>query len=408
MIKKADSQLIRLLNERKILNLIRKEGPISKAALARRTHMSKVGAIDVINRLIQAGYVEEIGKGSSTSRGGKRPSMIKLNPNNHFVIGIEFKRREARIALANIEAEIIGKKKIQYADESEPEKILDKIFKKIDGLLKMHTIDKNKLVSIGIGIPGLIDYYEGRLYFADTLKNWDTVLLGKIFTERYGVPAILENDANTLALGESILGAGRDHSSMVCIWTGDGVGSGVIIDHKLVQGYSGSAGEVGYFEIIDGKIDSRQLKHLYQGQKYFGGLLSESLLYRIMADRVMKDPGTDQKDADLISLLKKAEHHQGLQEILDEFAYVLASLCLTFIKVINPSIIILSGKVIENSSYLLEKIRLILAEKSREASFIRSEVVMGELKDEAALRGAIAMALQIIFESEEISCPVYA
>jgi predicted NBD/HSP70 family sugar kinase len=402
MIKKADNQLIRLLNERKILNIIRKEGPISKAALARRTHMSKVGAIDVINRLIQGGYVEEIGKGSSTVRGGKRPSLIKLNPNNHFVIGIDVRRREARIALANIEAEIIGKKRIEYPDEPEPEKVLDKIIKKIDGLLKFHSIDKNKLVSIGIGIPGLIDYYEGRLYFADTLKKWDILLLGKIFMERYGVPTILENDANTLALGESILGAGRDHASMVCILIGDGVGSGVIIDHKLVQGFSGSAGEVGYFEIFNGKLDNRQLKYLYQGQKLYGEFLSESLLHRVMLEKLNQEQSADENKTDLIALLALAEYHRGLQEILDEFAWVINSLCLAFIKVINPGIIILSGKVIENSTYLLERVRMLLAEKSRETSFIRSEIVVGELKEEAALHGAIAMALQVIFKSEDI------
>jgi predicted NBD/HSP70 family sugar kinase len=346
--------------------------------------------------------VEEIGKGSSTIRGGKRPSLIKLNPNNHFVIGIDVRLREARIALANIEAEIIGKKRIEYPDEREPDKVLDKIFRKIDNLLKYHSIDRNKLVSIGIGIPGLIDYYEGRLYFADTLKNWDRILLGKILTERYGVPAILENDANTLALGESILGAGRGQDSMVCILIGAGVGAGVIIDHKLVRGYTGSAGEVGYFEIHDGKLENRHLKYLYRDQRFFGGLLSENLLHRLLLEKVSHQQSKEVSRTDLNSLLQAAEHRPELQEILDEFAYVIAHLCLAFIKVINPGIIILSGKVVENSTYLLEKVRLLLAEKSRETPFIKSEIVAGELKEEGALRGAIAMALQVIFKSEDI------
>jgi DNA-binding Lrp family transcriptional regulator len=102
MPKKVNAQLIKKLNEVRILNLVRYEGPISRIELAKKTGISKVAVSEIIRRLDDAGFILEIGKGTSTKRGGKRPTMIKINPENGYVFGIEIHLKKANIALANL------------------------------------------------------------------------------------------------------------------------------------------------------------------------------------------------------------------------------------------------------------------------------------------------------------------
>lgn len=402
MIKKADTQLIKRLNETRILNLIREHSPISRIDISRQTRMSKVAVSEIITRLIASGFVEDIGKGVSTERGGKRPQLLKLNANRHFVIGIELKRREALIAIANMEAEILGSRRFNFEVGTTAEFVISKMFELIDLLLTSHKIQSQQLLAIGIGLPGLVDYKNGCLRFADTLKGWDRFNLRDRFKEKYYVPVILENDVNTVALGESILGAGTEYKDLVCIWVGEGVGSGLIVGNQLVQGFGGSAGEIGYLEINRHCITEREFKYLFKGQKYFGDVLSDVFLREVLIEKIKNESGTI-SDKTLAQILQTSLFRPIIQDVLDEYAYFLGTLCLVMIKVVNPSLLVLSGAAIENSGYLLEKVKFFIDENTKEIPFGINSVVVGKLKDEAGLRGSIAMALQVVFETESVS-----
>lgn len=402
MNRKADTQLIKLLNEVQLLNLIREYGPISRIDLARKTKMSKVAVFEIINRLINNGFVLDIGKGESTIRGGKRPSLVKLNTGNHYVVGIEFKRTEARIGLADIEATIIDKKKITYDAGNNPLEVLNRVLKKIDLMLKTKGIAPEKLVSIGIGVPGLIDYEQGKIRFADTLRGWDQIKIGEIFEKRFGIPVIIENDVNTIAIGESFLGIAKDFSSLVCVWIGDGIGAGLIIDNRLFRGYGGGAGEVGYYELAE-HLGRTKLKYFPNDLTYFGDLLSNSVLHKTLLREIEKNCGKLKKKLPLENLLKaKSPYSSVINPVLEEFSLILSILCLGIIKLINPATIILSGKVIENSNYILEYVKERIKTKTKEIPFISGSIVVAKLGEEAGLRGAIAMALQVIFEEQRI------
>ena len=401
MIKKADTQLIKLINERKLLNIIRQEGPLSRIELAKKTYMSKVAVFEIISRLTKEGFVQDIGKGESTNRGGKKPTLVKLNPGSHFVIGIEFKREEVRLAIADIEAFILDKKKIKYPVGTPAWEVLTKVFTKLDQLLEKHAVSKDKLTSIGIGIPGLVDYQNGRLRFADTLKDWDTVPIAQVFTDKYNVPVFLENDVNTIALGESILGAGKEQDNIICMWMGEGIGAGIILEKHLIQGIGGSTGEVGYLELSDDRVNDFEFKYLLNNRRYFGDILSSGHLYNTLCTHLEKCSKETEKKPTLKQLLKKEiAANPELLPILDEYAYILSILCTNLIKIINPNLIILSGKVIENSKYIFEKLNSFIDEKLKEIPFVKSQIVIGQLKEEAGLRGAIAMALQVIFDTK--------
>ncbi len=398
MIQKADSQFIKRLNEIQILRLIRNLGPVSRIELAKKTRMSKVAVFEIVNRLIDQRYVIDVGKGKSTNRGGKRPSLVKLDASHHFVIGIELRRNKTFIAIADLEANILRIKSFNFDVSSDPCANIRKMFARIEVLLQAENAEMDQLISIGIGLPGVVDYEKGTLRFADTLPGWDKIEIRKMFADKFNVPVTIENDVNTIALGESILGAGKDVRDMLCLWIGSGIGAGLIMDRKLISGYGGATGEIGYLEVGRHPGREKTFRYFKNQFKYFGDLLSESNLVEIITQEISKKSGINPEVKSLSALLKARKFKELIKPILDEYAYFLGVLCLDIIKIIDPGLIVLSGTVVENSDFLVSRIRDFIKENTRRIPLKTGEITVGTLKEEAGLSGAIALALQVVFD----------
>jgi len=103
-----------------------------------------------------------------------------------------------------------------------------------------------KVAGIGIGTPGLVDYKKGVVHHLVNIKGWKDVPVASILRKALGVPVVLDNDVNLMALGELAAGAAKGAKNAVCITMGTGVGGGIIIDGKIYRGSSLSAGEIGH------------------------------------------------------------------------------------------------------------------------------------------------------------------
>jgi predicted NBD/HSP70 family sugar kinase len=400
--KKVNSQFMKELNELRILNLIRNEGPISRIEIAKRTKISKVSVSEIVARLDAAGYILETGKGESTIRGGKRPTLLKLNPENGYVIGVEIRRVKTVIAIADLESEIVDSVRIDYDAGVPINQVLPLIFQEINGLFKKHAIPLTKLVNIGIALPGFINYQEGNLIFADTLRGWDNRPLVSEFRRKYKIPIIIENDVNAMALGEYLLGAGQGYRNQVCIWIGEGIGAGIIVNDELIRGDYGSAGEIGYIEIGHHVAHREFFRELYTSQKYFGDILGEEHLLESLRTQLRSklQLSLDQTGRLEIQdlLAGKYQQYDWFRAVLDEYALLLSILCTDLVKTINPSLMILNGKIFECSEYLFERIRQDVKQHMVNIPFEPAKMVTGQLQQQACIKGIVVMALQVIFE----------
>ncbi len=400
MVHRADTGLIKKLNEIRLLNLLRDHSPISRNELARRAHISKVAASDIVARLDRAGFVITVGKGETTRKGGKPPILLKLNPDSGYVVGVEIKRQRALVALGNVESRVLGCEQVAYGPGAPMEKVLQAIFQAVDRLLARHAVAAERFVGIAVAIPGIVDYGTGRLSYADTLRGWAHKPLAQRFARKYRVPVVVENDVNVMALGEGLLGAARGVENLVYLWIGEGIGAGIIVDGQLVRGDSGNAGEIGYLEVGHVLAQSGRVRRLYSGQRFFGDLLAEDNLAKALEEElagefVQANTGV----FDLTCALQAGDLGDArVRHCLDEYAYALAALCMTVVKTLNPTLIVLSGRVVEQSEYLVARVRTILVEEMANIPFRASTLAVGELKEQAGIRGAIALALLTIFE----------
>ena len=402
MSSKIDSQFLKTINERRLLNLVREEGPISRNDLAKRTKISKSAVSEIINRLDQEGFILEIGKGESTSKGGKRPILIKLNSENGYVIGIQITRGNVHVALADLKSNIKQIEHLVYEIDASIDVVISNVFEKIDSLLVNHRIDSDKLLAIGIAMPGFIDHEKGELKYSVTLREWINLSLSSRFSERYQVPTILENDVNAITMSESLLGAGRGYANLVCLFIESGIGAGIIIDGQIVRGETTHPRDVGYLELGHHIANIHYLENLYNNQRYFGEILSEVNLLDTLRMKLHSDSSTSIENSDsasLESILALGEQGNGVvQEILNEYAYPLAVVCMNIVKIINPGLLILSGHIIENSNYLFNKVHQLVKQSMINVPIKPGPIVMSELGDRAGVSGAIVLALKTIFD----------
>ncbi|MCF7824730.1 MAG: ROK family protein [Candidatus Marinimicrobia bacterium] len=408
--KRSNFHFVRQINEISVLRIIRDQGPISRSDVAREMGVSKVIIGGIVKRLLETNILFEIGKGQSTTQGGRRPVMLEFNADAGLAIGIEVHLHRANILITNMNAEILHERAVKFQDNSNPEAILSRIVKAIQRLVS----DNEKILSIlgvGLALPGLINYEDGSISTSHSLKSWEGFPIKKYFEDALDTTVYIENDVKAITLGEFHWGAGLDTKNVVYIWLGEGIGAGIIINGEIYRGITASAGEVGYTMIAVKGINEGSYPILYQGQDRFGEILSITNLEKCMEKAVSLNgessysPG---EEINLESISKAAREGDNLSNLaLKEFGQILGALTINVINFFNPELIILGGPVIDLCP-------TVLAEASKKAKaddlHIPADIVQikaGSLKDRAGTLGAVGMVLQDLFKPPIVNLATY-
>jgi predicted NBD/HSP70 family sugar kinase len=243
---KATHQQTREFNERLILRTLYDYGPISRAEIARRTHLTRTTVSDVISALFERGMVEEVGRGPSS--GGKAPILLRLVGDAREVIGLDLGETEFVGGLVNLRGKVKHQARLPVAGRN-GEQALDTVYQLVDLLVPEAG---GRLLGIGVGTPGVIDSYSGAIRWAVNL-DWQDLPLGTLLSERYVLPVTLANDSQAAALAEYAFAAeGPRPANLVAIKVGRGIGAGLLLAGELFQGDASGAGEIGHYGVVDG------------------------------------------------------------------------------------------------------------------------------------------------------------
>ena len=159
-------------------------------------------------------------------------------------IGVDLGGTNIRAALVD-GTNVIRKEKTPCPAKGTQEEVIEAIASLIEPLIC------EKVTSIGIGVPSVVDTSKGIVYNVANIPSWQEVHLKEIYEKRFGIPVHINNDANCFSLGESRFGQGRGYKDVVGITLGTGVGSGIIINGHLYEGRNAGAGEIGCLSYLD-------------------------------------------------------------------------------------------------------------------------------------------------------------
>lgn len=369
--------LLRAINERTVLELIRQRGAISRAQIARESGLSKPTVSLVLGSLLAAGLVHEVGR----ARGGKGPSAVlyELDPSAGYVVGIDVGRRFVRAALADITGAVVARRDERARSRSSTTLVaqIGEIAHEVAGdagLAWRHVTHAT------VGSSGVLDPSRGLLAHAPNLPGWGRQGLVGAIRDELGTAVSFENDVNLAALGEASHGVGRGVSHFVFLWVGTGVGLGIVIDGKVYRGAGGAAGEIGYLPLGPG--DPHDPAHRRRGQ------LEESLgaggVVREARAAGMRPPLTPER---IFGAARRGE--RVANRVVDTVAARIALAIAAVAPVIDPQLVVLGGGIGVNADLLGDRVEREL----RMLSPFRPNVVASALGDDVVLQGAVTTAL---------------
>ena len=164
-------------------------------------------------------------------------------------IGIDVGGTNVKLALVNENGQIVYSNSVPTRAEMGYEFTVNNIKQAIYELLKETKLEAKDIQGIGFGFPGQVDYKAGIVRNAPNIPGWVEVPIAKLIEDEFNIPTRVDNDVRCAALGELNYGAGKGCENMVCITVGTGIGSGLIINGKLVRGASNAAGEIGHIKL---------------------------------------------------------------------------------------------------------------------------------------------------------------
>src|SRR2546425_2431263 len=238
--------LLRSMNERSVLELVRRRGPLSRAQVARESGLSKPTVSLVLSTLLEARLVREVGRSS----GHKGPSALlyELNPQAGWVVGIDVGRRWVRAAIADLSGAVLARHD-ERARVRGAATLIGQIGEVAHSLAREAGLRWKQVTQATLGSPGVFDPVRGMVAMAPNLPGWGRHGLVEAVRAELGTSVTFENDVNLAALGEQAKGHGQGIRDFVYLWVGTGVGMGLVIDGKLYRGSRGAAGEIAYLPL---------------------------------------------------------------------------------------------------------------------------------------------------------------
>lgn len=227
-----------------MLRTVYERGPLSRADVARATGLTRTTVSDLVERLVRAELVSEVGTGPST--GGKAPILLKVRADARHMLGVDVDRDRLSGALVNLHGEVLWRESRDLDARDGSESVLE-----LESLvLSLVAAAQRPLIGVGVGAPGLIDTPTGTVRWAVGL-DWRDVPIGERLTMLTGLPTVVINDSQAAAMAEWAFGQHDSSSAMVVVKVGEGIGAGIVIGGRVYTGDDSGAGEIGHSRISD-------------------------------------------------------------------------------------------------------------------------------------------------------------
>ncbi|QES47645.1 transcriptional regulator [Streptomyces venezuelae] len=371
-------------NLERVVRAVRLAGSLTQAEIARTTGLSAATVSNIVRELKDGGTVEV----TPTSAGGRRARSVSLSGDAGIVIGVDFGHTHLRVAVGNLAHQVL-------AEETEP---LDVDASWVDGFDRAeHLVGRliedvgtvrEKVIGVGLGVPGPIDVEAGTLGSTAILPGWAGINPREELSRRLGVPVYVDNDANLGALGELVWGSGRGVKDLAYIKVASGVGAGLVINGQIYRGPGGTAGEIGHITLDESgpvcRCGNRGCLETFAAARYVLPLLQGSHGPELTMERVVElaregDPGCRRVITDV-------GRHVGSG---------VASLC----NLLNPSRVVLGGSLADAGELVLAPIRESVGRYAIPSAARQLSVLTGSLGARAEVLGALALVLSEMGDS---------
>ena len=241
----ASPSTARAINDRLALRLLQQEGPLTAGQLKQLTGLSRPTVADLVERLTAAGLIEVVGE-SGEQRRGPNARVHGIVADRAHLAAVDVRTEGVSVVVTDLIGTELTRASVPITDDAGTGPAVEQAVALVERAAKEAGADR--LHTVAIGAPGLIDPATGELRDSSGLPAWHRRLVAAL-GERLPARVLVENETNLAALAEQRDGAARDRDTFVLLWLGLGTGAAVVLDGHLRRGASGGTGEIGFLPV---------------------------------------------------------------------------------------------------------------------------------------------------------------
>lgn len=309
-----------------------------------------------------------------------------------YRIGVDLGGTNIAVGVVDENYKIVGRGKVKTRCPRPAAEIFDDIALAVNMAVKDAGISMDDVVSVGVGTPGSVNKDNGYIEFSNNLE-FDRVPAKEMLEERIGKTIYLDNDANCAALGEAIAGCGKGVGNFVAITLGTGVGSGIIVNGKIVCGVNYCAGEMGHMVIsVDGEPCNCGRKGCWEQYSSATALIrqtkaamledKDSAMWQLVNGNIDSTSGRTAFDAMRLG-------DKTAAAVVDKYIYYLSVGIGNVINALQPEIICIGGGISHEGDYLLAPLNKFIEEQRYSIHALKqTKILAAELGNDAGIIGS--------------------
>lgn len=385
----ARSNTIRDINRQIILNYVREEGPVSRADIAKITELQRSTVSLIVDELLKSDLIEEI---EGESSGGRPPQLLSLKSAKPVAIGVDLGKKTTIIGTSDLSGRLL--EKLEFPTSTDFNETINQIIKDAKYFIKR---SEGSIEGIGITLPGLVESWKGRVLNIPHL-NWHDPKIVETIEDATGLPVIVENDTNAIALAELWLGRPEISNvrNFVVVLIHSGIGTGIVFDGQIYRGKGGVAGEFGHMN-IGANAPVACAAGSYDCWEAFASERSALARYANISGN---KNGNKITFLQLIQLTLKGD--EKAQQALKETAHYIGVGVANLVKGLSPEVTIIVGNVVQAWSIISEDVQK-GAESGMCQGYPEINVIPSTLGAYPALMGAFSLILANKFASLHIN-----
>ncbi|MEU6993492.1 ROK family transcriptional regulator [Streptomyces sp. NPDC046465] len=371
----ASPSTARAINDRLALGLLQSEGPLTANQLKQLTGLSRPSVADLVERLQGSGFITVVGEAGAQRR-GPNARLYGIVADRAHLAALDVRTDGVSVVVTDLLGAVLAEASAPIGGDTGTGPAVERAVALVERVARDGGVQR--LHTVGIGAPGLIDPATGDLHDTSSLPAWHRRLAGAL-KERLGVRVLVENETNLAAHAERRDGAAHDRDTFVLLWLGDGVGAAVVLDGVLRRGSSGGAGEIGFLPVPG----TGSLPSATGCEGGFHSLACAAALCELGAAHGLATP--DGSAADLLRHAVETGESAFLDAAADRIAVGAAAVA----SILDPGCVVLGGEVGRaGGTALADRVM----DRVAAMSPLRTEVRASTLGGAAVLRGALLAA----------------
>jgi predicted NBD/HSP70 family sugar kinase len=370
-----------------ILELVRAQPAITRSELVERSGLSRSTVTQRLEQLIACGLISDA-EGAST--GGRKPSLFAFHARAGVVLAAGLGATHSRLAVTDLTGATLADRASDIDIGLGPEAVLSWIEEQFAELLADAGSSAADVRGVGLGIPAPVETATGKPVLPPIMPGWDAYPIPERL-EGYGVPILVDNDANVMALGEQRTHY-RDVPNLLFLKVGTGIGCGIVADDRPQRGADGSAGDLGHVHTAAaGGALCRCGKFGCLEAVASGGAIA----------RRLREQGIEaQTPRDVVALVRAG--NMLAIELVRESGRLIGEALAGAVNLLNPRVIVIGGDLAHADEHLMPGIRELVYQRSISLATRHLRIVRTRLDDHAEVAGAAMMVIDHVLSPDKV------